>query len=147
MSTASQPVDQFLTDCKESQTNFTRRMNALFEQPWTLPSLYPDVIAELRIADGLDKLSDKIKAVLSGAEAEFVNIDKWSNALKEQVRKKLVEAIDDPVKRSVRFSWELYHGDTDNVVIQTTAEQFSIKFLSPWKNVSYDGRGNVIQYV
>ncbi|GAB4342174.1 MAG: hypothetical protein Kow0099_19500 [Candidatus Abyssubacteria bacterium] len=146
MSTATQPVDEFLTDCQECQTNFTRKMNELFQNPGALKSL--EAYGELTQAGGLDTLSQDMKKVLTDdCKGEFVNIDKWDNSLKERVRQKLVEAINDPVKRPVRFSWELYHGDYDDVVIQTTATHFSMKFLSPWNKVSYDGQGNIIQHV
>jgi len=147
MSDGKVTEERFVEMGKTGQTNFTTTMGNLFANPGALPDQYPDEVQELRQEGGLDVLSDKIKAALPESSGEFNSIDSWSSQQKEQVRQKLVQAIDE--NRPVRFCWELHRGEHEvtNIVDNGAGNDITMTFLSPWRKVRVadDGSGDIIQ--
>jgi len=139
MPTFSTTGEEFLTQMTEGQTPFTKRMNDLFANPGALKTQFPSEYRILQTPGGLDKISAEIRDLLKQSDEEFVNIDGWPAEQKEQVRRKLVQAIDED--RAIRFSWELYRGEYEAVEIVDPGpvDRITITLRSPWKKVKLEG--------
>ena len=146
MPTFMTTAEEFLKEMREAQTPFTRRMNELFAQPGGLKKEFPKEYETLRAPGGLDRLSAGLKDLLMQIDEEYTAIRSWPAEQKEQLRLKLVDAIDQ--NRTVHFSWELYRGEHEitEIVDPGPGRGISITFRSPWKKLRWEG-GNFIQQV
>jgi len=136
-------IKSFVEVLQTGKTDFSRVMDNLFLDPGALPEMYPKEVQELRTRGGLDRLSNRLKELLHECQSEFPGIDQWPNDQKEQVRLKLVQAIDE--NRRVHFFWELYSGYYESSVIVDPGDgDIIMNFQSPQRLVRYDEAKNEI---
>lgn len=135
----STKMQTFLQALRTGRTRTTDALDQLFASPIGLQA--DGHLTAFRTAGHLNTLDQPCKAHLSLSAAEFAHINSWPNDLKEEIRVRLVNAIDGNLQ--VRFRWKLTTGADEDHDIATAAFGETITFRSPESRVKAEGSDNV----
>ena len=140
-------VQKFVDVLKTGQTDITKAMDQLFANPADLQGT--DLFQELQQAGALDELSPLMRQIGTDngvTDKELDHINTWPNDQKEEVRQKLVLAIEN--NRPVHFFWEVHRRKSEEIEVldPDAAGDITVIFISPPTNlhVPDDVTGDII---
>lgn len=134
------PIRKFAESLRSGRTDVTKALDKLVAER------DPTVVAVLRTAI-LSPLDENLKKALLAQgvnEKELDHIDTWPDAQKEDLRQKILGAIE--AGRAVRFLWELHRGDNEGIdIIDPDGKaDVTVYFQSPQSKVKVPARGTTL---
>jgi len=142
-------IRQFVQDLHDRKSNIARVFDQLFgtnpgrHKPPTGDADVDKVVAWLKTPGSLPPLSPEARSLLQGlglSPAELSHIDGWPDGQRNDVRDRLVDAIEND--NPYHFFWELHSGTTEDTVIPPLGGG-DIVFRSPREKVSV---GSVVTF-
>ncbi len=136
----STQMQTLLQALRTGRTKTTDSLDQLFANPIALQA-DPHLVVQFRQVGHLDKLDQLCKDHLKLSAAEVAHIDSWPKPLKEEIRARLVNAIDGNLQ--VRFRWKLTTAADEAQDVVTAAFGETITFRSPESRVKAQGSDDV----
>lgn len=134
--------ERLLAELIDARNPVTRFLDGLFGDPPAFKANHPQIFADMKAAGALDQLSETMRALAT----EPGHIDRFPEALKEEVRKTIVKGLEHDIP--VHFFWETHRGPDEDVEILDPDDsgELTVIFKTPRSKIKMptDGSDNVV---
>jgi hypothetical protein len=129
----------FLRAVRTGRTDITRALDRIFADPFVL--LDDGHLEAFRQEGHLDQLDSECQARLNLNETAIQHINDWPGNLKEDIRTKLVEAIESGLP--VRFRWTISGEDEEDHLVQEEDGELAMTFRTPEDRIRAEGEDDI----